>query len=82
MNCVKSTIERFNEIKDSNFDLGVQVRDSCDVRWVKCKVCGTIAECSNFICYGGPGREMNHGICFQCYDENRGQPQNSIKEVK
>ena len=41
----KSREERFSEIKDSNFDVGIQqVRDSCGVRWVKCKVCGTIGE--------------------------------------
>ena len=73
----KSREERFNEIKDSNFDVGIQqVRDSCGVRWVKCKVCGTIGECNDFVSYGGPGIEMNHGLCRSCCYKKIGRPQN------
>lgn len=47
----------------------VQVRDSQDRRWVKCKFCGKIALDSEFSSYGGPNH-INLGICSECQKNN------------
>ncbi|MDE6667722.1 MAG: hypothetical protein K2K38_05185 [Clostridia bacterium] len=43
----------------------VQVRDSSDVRWIRCEICGKIGEDAEFSSYGGPNH-INLGICSDC----------------
>lgn len=66
-------IEAERQFADSLLELmeqqEVQVRDSQDRRWVKCKFCGKIALDSEFSSYGGPNH-INLGICRECQRNN------------
>lgn len=66
-------IEAERQFADSLLELmdqqEVQVRDSQDRRWVKCKFCGKIALVSEFSSYGGPNH-INLGICRECQRNN------------
>lgn len=66
-------IEAERQFADSLLELidqqEVQVRDSQDRRWVKCKFCGKIALDSEFSSYGGTNH-INLGICHECQRNN------------
>lgn len=47
-----------------------QVRDSADIRWIKCEICGKIGEDAEFSNYGGEGH-LNLGVCCDCTRKNR-----------
>lgn len=47
-----------------------QVRDSFDIRWIKCEICGKIGEDAEFSSYGGVGH-LNLGVCSNCMHKNR-----------
>lgn len=48
-----------------------QVRDSRGVRYVKCEICGKVADSNEFVEYGGIGR-INKGICRDCQRKKYG----------
>ena len=47
-----------------------QARDSSDKRWVRCEICGKIAEEGDFSSYGGENH-INLGICNDCQRAGR-----------
>lgn len=66
----KSYEERKAEIIGKINQQKEQARDSNDIRWIKCELCGKIGEEGEFICYGGP-EHLNLGICCDCIRKTR-----------
>ena len=62
---LKSYEERKAEILGKMDQQEVQVRDSSDVRWIRCEICKKIGEDGEFNSYGGPNH-INLGICSDC----------------
>lgn len=68
---VKSYEERKREIIPFIDSESVTVKDSSGQRWVKCTQCGKIDTTANFGCYGGSGKDINMGICYNCSRKGR-----------
>ena len=66
----KSYEERKAEIMGKIDQQKEQARDSNDIRWIKCELCGKIGEDDEFSCYGGPDH-LNLGICCDCIRKTR-----------
>ncbi|MDR1694247.1 MAG: hypothetical protein LBR70_03540 [Lactobacillaceae bacterium] len=59
-------ISGYEQVKDKPFEQNnYQIRDSFDIRWVKCKLCGEIKPAKEFSSYGG-SNSMNFGECYSC----------------
>lgn len=61
----KAYLESYNEVKDLFTQQDTQIRDSQDVRWIKCELCGQILPEDKFVSYGGQNH-INLGICNEC----------------
>lgn len=58
--------ERRQEILGQIDRQDMPVRDSTGARWVKCRQCGAVETDNKFGSYGGGGKDMNSGICYNC----------------
>lgn len=59
---------RYNQLFRSKHleESTVQVHDKYDRRWCFCKTCKTWYPTEEMAIYGGPGVEINHGLCCNC----------------
>ncbi len=61
----KRTALGYEQVKDIFNQQTEQIRDSFDIRWIKCELCGEIKKESEFMSYGGAG-SINLGQCKTC----------------